>query len=152
MIIQKFFSVLALVAVLLTGTDALAAHDMNKKVSKVSEINSMDDDAVVYIQGYIIQNLGDENYVFQDDTGSINIEIDDDLISENTIAPETVVWIAATVDKDGDITSLEAEELVFVPNNTVAGNMNNTKNKAGNNTMASNKPVAKSKAVNNPAN
>ena len=66
-----------------------------------SDIRNMNDDDVVYLQGYLIQNLGDEMYVFQDDSGTINVEIDDDLM-QNAIAPDALVWIAATVDKEGN--------------------------------------------------
>ena len=78
----------------------------------------MADDSTVYIQGYLVQNLGDEMYVFQDDLGKINIEIDDDLI-ENAIAPNSTVWIAATVDNDnGEPVTLEAEEIQLIPTST----------------------------------
>ena len=90
----------------------------------------MADDSTVYIQGYLVQNLGDEMYVFQDDSGKINIEIDDDLI-ENAIAPNSTVWIAATVDNDnGEPVTLEAEEIQLIPTSANSQPMtmsNNTK-------------------------
>jgi len=106
------------------GTHSNDSHSAEAKpLSKVSAVQNMPDDSMVYIQGYIIQNLGDEMYVFQDDTGTMNIEIDDDLMAENTASPTTVVWIAAEVNKEGDITSLEAEEIQFMPEMNTATNM-----------------------------
>lgn len=106
------------------GMHSDADHSAKAKpLSKVSAVQNMPDDSMVYIQGYITQNLGDEMYVFQDDTGTMNIEIDEDLMSGNTVSPTTVVWIAAEVNKEGDITSLEAEEIQFMPESTSASNM-----------------------------
>ena len=96
-----------------------------KPLSKVSELNSKNDDDMVYVQGFIVQNLGDDMYVFQDQSGTINVEIDDDLM-QNAVTPNTMVWIAATVDKDGQITSLDAEEIQILPaNENTANNTNN---------------------------
>ncbi|HBO49970.1 MAG TPA: hypothetical protein DD619_04200 [Alphaproteobacteria bacterium] len=79
------------------------------------------------IQGVIVQDLGDDNYLVKDDSGTVNIEIDEDLVQGNTITPEAEVLITATVDKEGNVTSLEAEEVQFVPANTpaAAGNAAN---------------------------
>lgn len=94
-----------------------AAQTNNKPVSKISDVNNLPDDAEVVIQGVIVQNLGDDNYLVKDDSGTVNIEIDEDLIEGNTITPEAMVLITATVDKDDNITSLEAEEVDFLPQN-----------------------------------
>ncbi len=95
-----------------------AAQTNNKPVSKISDVNNLPDDAEVVIQGVIVQNLGDDNYLVKDDSGTVNIEIDEDLIEGNTITPEAMVLITATVDKDDNVTSLEAEEVDFLPQNT----------------------------------
>ena len=94
-----------------------AAQTNNKPVSKISDVNNLPDDAEVVIQGVIVQNLGDDNYLVKDDSGMVNIEIDEDLIEGNTITPEAMVLITATVDKDDNVTSLEAEEVDFLPQN-----------------------------------
>ena len=114
---NKILTILAIAGTIFLGSNANAAnHDAkNAKISKVSDVQNMADDSTVYIQGYLVQNLGDEMYVFQDDSGKINIEIDDDLI-ENAIAPNSTVWIAATVDNDnGEPVTLEAEEIQLIP-------------------------------------
>ena len=81
---NKILTILAIAGTIFLGSNANAAnHDAkNAKISKVSDVQNMADDSTVYIQGYLVQNLGDEMYVFQDDSGKINIEIDDDLIEQ----------------------------------------------------------------------
>lgn len=92
-----------------------AAHTNNKPVSKISDVKAMPDDTEVVIQGVIVQNLGDENYLVKDDSGTVSIEIDEDLVQGNTITPEAEVLITATVDQEGNVTSLDAEEIQFMP-------------------------------------
>ena len=92
-----------------------AAHTNNKPVSKISDVKAMPDDTEVVIQGVIVQNLGDENYLVKDDSGTVNIEIDEDLVQGNTITPEAEVLITATVDQEDNVTSLDAEEIQFMP-------------------------------------
>lgn len=117
----KFLSLLAALGVMYgTLSDATAGNmptstGAEKPISQVSDVNSMPEDTTVYIQGYLIQNLGNEMYMFQDDSGTIAIEIDDDLLASNAVAPNALVWIVAEVNKDGQVTSLEAEEIQFLP-------------------------------------
>ena len=84
---NKLLSCVAAAAIVLASANAMAGdhgkmkHDgANKPVSKVSEVQNMADDSMVYVQGYIIQNLGNDNYMLQDGSGQIMVEIDDDLI------------------------------------------------------------------------
>ncbi len=123
---NKLLSCAAAAAIVLASANAMAGdhgkmkHDgANKPVSKVSEVQNMADDSMVYVQGYIIQNLGNDNYMLQDGSGQIMVEIDDDLMNNATITPQTVVWIAATVDQEtGQPVSLEAEEIQIMPEGT----------------------------------
>lgn len=127
---NKILSILAAAAMMFGVTSAnaasMASDNTEKPVSQVSEIKNMPDESMVYIQGYLIQNLGNENYTFQDDSGTMTVEIDDDLMGSNAYSPTTMVWIAAEVDKQGDVVALEAEEIQFMPNqasnNSASGN------------------------------
>lgn len=130
----KFLSLLAATGLLFGAFSAANAGTMSsatssgtdKPISHVSDINSMPDDTTVYIQGYLIQNLGNEMYMFQDDSGTIAIEIDDELLASNTTQPNALVWIMAEVNQDGQVTSLEAEEIQFLPSQ--ASNSSNSSN------------------------
>lgn len=117
---NKILSVVTSLAVICGAFAANAASsasdNSNKPISQVSEVKNMADESTVYIQGYLIQNLGNEMYTFKDDSGTLTVEIDDDLMDANMYSPTTLVWIAAEVDKQGDIVALEAEEIQFIPN------------------------------------
>lgn len=127
---NKILSILAAAAMIFGATSvnaaSMASDSTEKPVSQVSDVKNMADDTTVYIQGYLIQNLGNEMYTFQDDSGTLTVEIDDDLMANNTYSPTALVWIAAEVDKEGDVISLDAEEIQFMPNqasnNSTSGN------------------------------
>ena len=126
----KFLSVLAAAGIVFgafSGANAgtMSSTNTEKPVSQVSDVTNMPEDTTVYIQGYLIQNLGNEMYMFQDASGTIAIEIDDDLLASNTVAPNALVWIAAEVNKDGQVTSLEAEEIQFLPSQATNNSTNN---------------------------
>lgn len=127
---NKILSILAAAAMIFGATSvnaaSMASDSTEKPVSQVSDVKNMADDTTVYIQGYLIQNLGNEMYTFQDDSGTLTVEIDDDLMGNNMYSPTTLVWIAAEVDKEGDVVSLDAEEIQFMPNQ--ASNNSNTGN------------------------
>ena len=118
---HTFLNLMAICGLALLSSNAMAADTAKtttKPVSKISNVKAMPDDTEVVIQGVIVQSLGDENYLVKDDSGTVNIEIDEDLVQGNTITPEAEVLITATVDQEGNVTSLEAEEVQFVPANT----------------------------------
>lgn len=125
---NTFLSMLAICGLALLSSNAMAANTAKtttQPVSKISDVKAMPDDTEVVIQGVIVQSLGDENYLVKDDSGTVNIEIDEDLVQGNTITPEAAVLITATVDQDDNVTSLEAEEVQFVPTDTASGAANN---------------------------
>lgn len=65
----------------------------------VKQVNEMRDDVPVIIQGKIIQRMGDEKYLFEDSTGSITVEIDDDNWRGQTISPTDTVKMYGEVDR-----------------------------------------------------
>ncbi|MBP5352284.1 MAG: NirD/YgiW/YdeI family stress tolerance protein [Alphaproteobacteria bacterium] len=103
------------VLMMISGVASAETMDADKPISKVSEVQKMPDDSMVYVQGFIVENLGNEKYTFQDDSGMLTVEIDDDLMQNNAVMPTTMVWIAAEVDKKGNIVELDAEEIQFMP-------------------------------------
>ncbi len=117
---HTFLSLLAICGLTFLSSNAMAADaakNPTKPISKISDVKAMPDDTEVVIQGVIVQNLGDEDYLVKDDSGTVTIEIDEDLVHGNTITPEAEVLITATVDQDDNVTSLEAEEVQFMPAN-----------------------------------
>ena len=79
-------------------------------VSSVSDVLKMNDDRPVVLKGHIVKKLLFEKYKFADKTGSIVVDIDDDL--QNFIPSRNVeIKIYGTVDKDKDSIEVEVESI-----------------------------------------
>ena len=61
---------------------------------------SLKDDTPVQLKGFVVKALGDEKYQFQDSTGSITVDIDDELWHGQPISAKTPVTITGEVDID----------------------------------------------------
>lgn len=68
-------------------------------LTTVKQIESLPGDSYVTMQGKIISKIGHEKYMFQDETGTIKIEIDDDDWNGISVGPENTVQIQGEVDK-----------------------------------------------------
>lgn len=80
-------------------TNAQAQFTGETKVYAISEIKKMSDDTQVAAEGTITRRVGDEEYMFTDDTGEIRIEIDDDLWRGREVNSETIIRIYGELDK-----------------------------------------------------
>lgn len=70
----------------------------NQAISTVAQAKQMPDDSWVTLQGNIIKQIGKEDYVFKDNTGEINVEIDDRDWRGITVSPQDTVIITGEVD------------------------------------------------------
>lgn len=75
----------------------------------VKQVNEMRDDIPVIVKGNIIQRMGDDKYLFEDSTGSIAVEIDDDDWRGQTVSPSDTVKLYGDVDRGLFKTEIEVE-------------------------------------------
>ena len=68
-------------------------------IATVKQVMEMRDDIPVIVQGHIVQRMGDEMYLFEDSTGTIRVEIDDDEWRGQTITPTDTVKLYGEVDR-----------------------------------------------------
>ena len=76
----------------------------------ISALNA-NDDTKVELTGQLTMSLGDEDYMFQDSTGEIAVEIDDDIWYGRTVTPENTIVIRGEVEKDWNSTSIDVDSL-----------------------------------------
>ncbi len=115
----NFLAGAALTVMTLALTQPLMAKDRNKggfveetvTIVSVADAKNMKDDAYVVLQGTIQQNLGDENYLFKDDSGTVVIEIDDDDWNGVTVGPQDIVMIKGQVDKGWTNVEIDVDEI-----------------------------------------
>lgn len=65
----------------------------------VKQVNEMRDDVHVIVKGNIVQRTGGDTYLFEDSTGSITVEIDDDDWRGQTVTPTDTVKLYGEVDR-----------------------------------------------------
>ena len=68
-------------------------------IATVKQVMEMRDDIPVIVKGHIVQRMGDEMYLFEDSTGTIRVEIDDDEWRGQTITPTDTVKLYGEVDR-----------------------------------------------------
>src|SRR5690625_7174319 len=75
---------------IITGTQLAEAQFVdNGDVNKITDIQEMDDGEMIILQGYIVDRLDDDEFLFRDDTGEIEVEIDDDIWQGQQVDRET---------------------------------------------------------------
>lgn len=79
------------------------------RAATVAEASAMPDDAHVTLVGSIVKSLGDEKYEFQDDTGTIVVEIDDDEWNGIEATPTTRIQLRGEIDKDSRKTEVDVD-------------------------------------------
>lgn len=69
-------------------------------ITTVKEALTLKNDTKVKLKGYVVKSTGDEKYQFRDSTGSITVDIDDELWQGKAISAKTPVVIIGEVDID----------------------------------------------------
>ena len=77
----------------------------------VAKAKTLKDDTYVSLKGNILSKTGDEKYLFQDKTGTIEIEIDDDNWRGVEVGPNDTVIIEGEVDKDWNKVSIDVNSI-----------------------------------------
>ena len=88
-------------AVLLSGISAVQAAFVGSETVNpvtVAEAAKMPDESRVTLQGYIVSHLGGEDYTFNDECGSIKLEIDEKVWQGLDVSPQDKVEVRGEVD------------------------------------------------------
>lgn len=100
---MKKISMIAVMGVIASAGAYAGSNNTNNmmEVVTVEQVRGMSDNAPVIIQGYILRKNGENSYVFQDTTGTINLEIDEEDWGEMTVSPNDFIEVWGEVDKNG---------------------------------------------------
>lgn len=89
-----------------TSTFALANTAVNQAAiapqttTTVKHALTLKDDTKVQLKGYVVKAVGDEKYQFRDNTGTITVDIDDELWQGKPVNAKTPVTLIGEVDID----------------------------------------------------
>lgn len=81
-------------------------------VSTVEQAKGMRDDTHLALRGRIVQHLGGKHYLFRDDTGTIEVEIENKRWQGQTVGPDDVVEIYGEVDKDWNELAIDVDRII----------------------------------------
>ncbi|WP_308774379.1 NirD/YgiW/YdeI family stress tolerance protein [uncultured Bilophila sp.] len=87
-----------------------------QSLTKAAQVGNALDDTPCTLEGNILERLGKNKYIFQDDSGKITVEIDNKVFGRNTVTPETRVKLTGEVDhkKQGRANEVDVRYLEIV--------------------------------------
>ncbi|WP_194150494.1 YgiW/YdeI family stress tolerance OB fold protein [Ewingella americana] len=88
-----------------TGTTAL---------STVKDAQTMKDDQWVMLEGFIDQRVDHDKYIFRDNTGTLNVEIDGKRWQGQNVSPKDKIRIEGKVDKDWNSVEVDVKSVSLI--------------------------------------
>ncbi|MBQ4773403.1 YgiW/YdeI family stress tolerance OB fold protein [Pectobacterium versatile] len=97
-------------------TPAVGTHqggfiDQQSSLTTVDKAKDLRDDSWVTLSGNIEKRIGDENYLFRDATGTIEVEIDHKRWNGQMVSPTDKVEIQGELDKDFNSVELDVKQI-----------------------------------------
>lgn len=102
-------AVLTLPAVAAYNGPGVASH-----VITAADAAKAKDDTPVKLTGYLVQSLGDEKYLFRDQSGDVEVEIDNALWREIEVTSDTKVTLIGEVDDEWQGIEIEIDSMRLV--------------------------------------
>ena len=100
---------------LLLSTSVFAGFVENQPVVlSVADVLDKPDDSYVTVEGNIVKRIKKDKYTFQDTTGDIVVEIDEDVWEGRTVTPDTRVRLSGEVDKEFTKRKIDVSSLTIV--------------------------------------
>ena len=85
----------------IAGPGNMANNNTMTEVMTVEQVRGLADNSPVIVRGYLLRQNGENSYIFQDETGTINLEIDEQDWGGLTVSPSDYVEVWGEVDKNG---------------------------------------------------
>lgn len=82
------------------NTTAVNQSALTPSLITVKQALTLKDNTKVQLRGHVVKATGDEKYQFRDNTGSITVDIDDELWQGKPISANTTVTLIGEVDVD----------------------------------------------------
>ena len=77
----------------------------------VTEVTTLPDNSPVVMRGRITKNMGEQMYLFEDSSGNIVLEIDEEDWNGNTVRVNDIVSVYGTVDKGPNSVEIDVESI-----------------------------------------
>lgn len=83
-------------------------------IKSVKTALTLSDDTNVTLEGNIVKQLNSEMYLFQDQTGQIEIEIDKEDFNNLTITPEDNIQIVGEIESEWNSVTIDVDSIVLI--------------------------------------
>ncbi|MFJ5429505.1 YgiW/YdeI family stress tolerance OB fold protein [Pectobacterium actinidiae] len=93
------------------GTHKGGFIDAQSSLTTVDKAKELRDDSWVTLSGNIEKRIGDENYLFRDSTGTMEVEIDHKRWNGQMVSPTDKVEIQGELDKDFNSVELDVKQI-----------------------------------------
>lgn len=84
-------------------------------VVTVKQAEGMRDDSWITVRGTLEKQIGSEDYLFRDETGSMKVEIDDRRWNGLSVTPKDRVELTGELDKDFNSIELDVKQVRKLP-------------------------------------
>lgn len=108
---RRLASVILALAIAVPVSAAPAAPGKACPVMDSASAERAAEDSPAVLEGVLIRQLTDDMYIFEDASGDIIVEIDDDLMKGHAVSPVSRVRLCGLVEKDGGITYVDVDTL-----------------------------------------
>ena len=97
-------------------TPAVGTHkggfiDQQRSLTTVDKAKDLRDDSWVTLSGNIEKRIGDENYLFRDATGTMEVEIDHKRWNGQMVSPTDKVEISGELDKEFNAVGVDVKQI-----------------------------------------
>lgn len=87
--------------------------EVQSQFTLAKDVKNLRDNQYITLKGYIISKIGNEKYMFKDESGSIQVEIDDkDWMGLNVGASDRVI-LQGEVDRDWNSVTVDVDSVRF---------------------------------------
>ena len=99
-----------------TGPDATSTgggfNGPSSNITTAEKAKTLRDDTKVTLRGHIVERISDDDYLFRDESGTINVDIDQKHWNGQTITPQDKVEIRGEVDKDWNSVEIDVKQII----------------------------------------
>lgn len=86
--------------------------DKDANLTTALKVKDMKDDSWVKLRGNITERLSDDRYTFRDESGTVNVEIDNKRWNGVTVTPQDKVEIQGKVDKEWNDFEIDVKQVI----------------------------------------
>lgn len=83
----------------------------NATFTSATNVKNLKNDTYVTLKGTIVSKIGNEKYLFKDNSGTIEVDIDDENWGGIKVGPVDTVIIQGEVDKDWNYVSIDVDTI-----------------------------------------